>query len=282
MISSSLPLRNGVSWPGGASVAVALTFDVDAEAGWLCEGDQYKTRLTTLSEARFGITRGLPRVLSLLERHDVKATFFIPGETAERYPSAVHSIVDGGHELAHHGHAHLRSDRIDAAAQRREIEEALNTFEALGVPRPFGYRSPAWELTPETFALLNEFDFRYDSSCMGDDRPYHEVWGRYTILELPVHWSLDDWPRYGWNIDLGGVLGSPAAMHDEWFDEFESAAGEEGGRSLVLTMHPEVIGRSYRFVHLERWIEKVQSTHKAWFTTLEGIADHLSNTDPKA
>lgn len=282
MISSSLPLRDGVAWPGGASVAVALTFDVDAEAGWLCEGEQYKDRLTTLSEARFGITRGLPRVLSLLQRYDLRATFFIPGETAERYPAAAHSIVDGGHELAHHGHAHLRSDHVDEAAQRSEIEEALNTFEALGVPRPSGYRSPAWELTPETFALLKEFGFRYDSSCMGDDRPYYEAYGKHTILELPVHWSLDDWPRYGWNIDSGGVLGSPAAMHDEWLDEFESAASEGDGRSLVLTMHPEVIGRGYRFAHLERWIEKVQSTPEAWFTTLEGIADHVSSTDSEA
>lgn len=281
MISSFRPMPQSVVWPGGASVAVALTFDVDAEAGWLCEGPEYRSRLTTLSEARFGIARGLPRILNLLARHGLQSTFFVPGETAERYPFAIESIAKPGHEIAHHGHAHLRSDRISTDAQRREIEDALSTFQRLGIDRPAGYRSPAWEVTPETFALLKEHGFHYDSSCMGDDRPYFEVFGQRSILELPVHWSLDDWPRYGWNIDTGGILGSPAAMHDEWLDEFEHAT-TDAGRVMVLTMHPEVIGRSYRFAHLERWLDTVIHRPEAWFTTLGGIADHVNQSETAA
>jgi peptidoglycan-N-acetylglucosamine deacetylase len=271
MISSAVSVAKR-PWPSGAKVAVAVTFDVDAEAGWLCEGEQYRRRLTTLSEVRFGITRGLPRILQMLKDRDLPGTFFVPGETAERYPESILMIADAGHEIAHHGHAHLRSDRISAEFQREEIARAFEVFEKIGVPRPTGYRSPAWELTPETFELLIEFGFVYDSSCMGDDRPYYEKLGNQTILELPVHWAMDDWPRFGWNIDTGGVLGSPSAMYDQWMDELDLASREDNGASLVLTMHPEMIGRRHRFAHLIRWIDDVRSRDDVWFTSMGNLA----------
>lgn len=264
-----------IEWPGQARAAMSLTFDVDAEVGWLCEGHEYRRRLTTLSEVRFGITRGLPRILALLERLALPATFFVPGATAQRYPEAIAAIVEHGHEIAHHGHDHLRSDKVTAAEQRAEIELALEVFTKLGIDRPTGYRSPAWELTPETFDLLLEHGFQYDSSCMGDDRPYYEVYGGRSLLELPVHWSLDDWPRFGWNIDTAGVLGQPADMRAEWGDELELAV-REGGRLVIPTMHPEMIGRGYRFVHLERWLESIVGRTDIWFATMAQVAGHVS------
>jgi hypothetical protein len=62
-----------------------------------------------------------------------------------------------------------------------------------------GYRSPCWELTPQSLAMLAEQRFRYDSSCMGDDRPYYATCGQDQILEFPIHWSLDDWPCLAWH-----------------------------------------------------------------------------------
>src|SRR5262245_60339881 len=127
-------------WPGGAEVAVAITFDVDAEAGWLGEGEEYRRRLTTLSEARFGVRRGIPRILELLEETKVPATFYVPGETAERHTDALVPLVRAGHEIGHHGHLHLRSDKVSAAAQREEVEAGLAALDrAFGV-RPRGYR----------------------------------------------------------------------------------------------------------------------------------------------
>src|SRR3954471_15182764 len=131
-------------WPDGAQVAVSLTFDVDAESGWLGEDEAYARRLSTLSEGRYGVTRGLPRILEILDRHDVKGTFYTPGDTAERHTEALKDVLALAHEIAHHGYLHLRSDGIDEAKQRDEIErgtEALRT--RLGVD-PRGYRSPSW------------------------------------------------------------------------------------------------------------------------------------------
>jgi peptidoglycan/xylan/chitin deacetylase (PgdA/CDA1 family) len=264
----------GGNWPDGRQVAVSLTFDMDAEAGFLGDGEQYARRLTTLSEGRFGVTRGLPRILALLARHGIPATFFVPGYTAELHPDAVTDILAAGHEIAHHGYLHLRNDLVSAAEQRTEIERGLAALAAAGAPPPSGYRSPAWEMTPETLSLLVEHGFQYDSSCMGDDRPYLETWNGDTILELPVHWSLDDWPRFGWSIDHGGNVTHPAELLESWHAEFCAARAE--GRLVTYTMHPEVIGRAYRLVQLERLIELIEGTGDVWFAPLADIARHAT------
>jgi peptidoglycan/xylan/chitin deacetylase (PgdA/CDA1 family) len=264
----------GVNWPGGNRVAVSLTFDVDAESGFLGDSEKYARRLTTLSEGRYGVTRGLPRILALLARYDIRATFFVPGYTAELYPAAVAEIVGAGHEIGHHGHLHLRNDLVSADEQRAEIERGLAALAAAGAPRPAGYRSPAWEMTPETFRLLLEHGFKYDSSCMGDDRPYLESCGGQTILELPVHWSLDDYPRFGWSIDHGGNVADTTELFGSWHAEFCAARDE--GRLVVYTMHPEVIGRAYRLAQLEKLIVAMAESGDVWFATLAQVARHAA------
>jgi peptidoglycan/xylan/chitin deacetylase (PgdA/CDA1 family) len=261
------------AWPGGADVAVSLTFDVDAEAGWIGTGRPYDHRLTALSEARYGVVRGLPRILDLLRGHDIRGTFFVPGLTAQRYPDAVAAIVAAGHEVGHHGHLHLRSDKVSPAQQRDEIEQGIAALLDAGAPRPAGYRSASWELTPETFELLLEHGFGYDSSCMGDDRPYWETWAQHRILELPVHWSLDDWPRFGWSLDGGGNATDPAELRASWLAEYDLARAER--RSIVYTMHPEVIGRGQRFVELQRLVADIAERRGAWFAPLAEVAGHV-------
>jgi peptidoglycan/xylan/chitin deacetylase (PgdA/CDA1 family) len=258
-------------WPGGASVSVSLTFDVDAEAGFLGEGVEYARRLTALSEGRYGVTRGVPRILALLGRNGIPATFFVPGHTAETHQGLVEALLEHGHEVGHHGYLHLRSDRVSEAQQRDEIERGLEALARAGAPRPSGYRSTSWELTPETFALLVEHRFAYDSSCMGDDRPYFERSGKLEILELPVHWSLDDWPRFGWGIDGGGNVADPRELHHSWLAEYEAARAER--RHVVFTMHPEVIGRAHRLRQLDALVEAM-AAGDVWFARLEEVAAH--------
>jgi peptidoglycan/xylan/chitin deacetylase (PgdA/CDA1 family) len=265
--------RMDFTWPNGADAAVSLTFDVDAEAGWVGTGRPYERRLTALSEGRYGVVRGTPRILDLLARHDIRGTFFVPGYTARLHPQTVRAILDAGHEVAHHGHMHLRSDKISEQEQRDEIEHGLAALVEAGAPRPVGYRSASWELTPETFDLLIEHEFAYDSSCMGDDRPYWEISAGRRMLELPVHWSLDDWPRFGWSLDGGGNATDPAEFSRSWLAEYDLAREER--RSITYTMHPEVIGRGQRFVELERLVESIVDRGGAWFAPLAEVAAHV-------
>jgi len=259
------------SWPHGADVAVSLTFDVDGESAWLGRGAEYESRLSTLSDARFGIVRGLPRILALLRELQISATFYVPGDTAERHPDAIRAVADAGHEIGHHGYLHLRPDQIDEARQREEVDRGIAALEACVGRRPHGYRSPAWELTPATLAHIVARGFRYDSSCMGDDRPYVERHGPAEILELPVHWSLDDYPHFGFSLHDGGRLSGTAPVLDAWVAEFEVALRER--RHLTYTMHPEVIGRGYRTEMLRRFVETIRARANVWFATHAEVAD---------
>jgi peptidoglycan/xylan/chitin deacetylase (PgdA/CDA1 family) len=207
---------------------LAITIDVDGEAGLPDGGRDYGERLTSRSERAYGVLRGLPRLLRILDEHHARATFYVPGVTALRHAPEIAGILDRGHELGHHGHTHRRPDTLDADEQRREIElgrSALERFDA----RPAGYRAPGWELTPATLSLLAEHGFAWDSSLMGDDRPYLLPAGDATIVELPVHWSLDDAPYFTASPDGG-------RLWEVWRAEILGRPGRAEVLSLALTL----------------------------------------------
>jgi peptidoglycan/xylan/chitin deacetylase (PgdA/CDA1 family) len=262
------------AWPGGARVAVSLTFDVDGDPAWRGMDPRYDRRLSTLSQFRFGLVRGLPRVLRLLDDRSIQATFYVPGSTADAYPDAVREIAAAGHEVGHHGYDHVMPHAVDPARQRDEIERGIAALVEVTGERPRGYRAPCAELTPETLALLLEHDFRYDSSCMGDDRPYVEEFGGMAILELPMHWSLDDAPYFLFTAEARGLLRSPDDVVSIWLSEFRAAWAER--RHVTYVMHPEIIGRGPQIDALSRFLDDISQDGDVWFATHADVAAVLT------
>ena len=252
-------------WPRGAVASVSLTFDVDAESALMGMDLEETSNYSAFSERRFGVARGLPRILAFLADEGIKGTFYVPGYTAEHYPDQVGEIVEQGHELAHHGYFHRPPNRIDAAAQREELERGVAALEKLTGKAPLGYRSPSWEVTAETFSLLGEMGFEYDSSLMGDDHPYIEMLGGVSLVEFPVHWSLDDFPYYSWGEGRGGLMSDPATLSAVWMSEFR-AAWREGGH-VTYTAHPEITGRRSRFAAFEDLVRSIRSSGDVCFST---------------
>lgn len=267
------------TWPNDCRAAVSLTFDVDAESALLGRGLPEKLSYSAFSERRFGVVRGLTRILDLLSEVGVRGTFYTPGYTADHYPDAVREIVDRGHELAHHGYLHRPPNRIEAAAQREELVRGVESLSALSGRAPEGYRSPSWEVTEETFRLLGEMGFVYDSSCMGDDRPYLERIGSSSLVELPVHWSLDDFPYYSWQEDSKGPMSDPSAVMAVWRGELREALAEGG--HVTYTAHPAVSGRRTRFEALKAFVHEACSLENVWFATHGEVARLVrSSEDP--
>ena len=89
-----------------------------------------------------------------------------------------------------------------------------------------------------------------------------------------MHWSLDDWPRFGWNIDGGGNVADPDELRRAWIAEFESALAER--RHTSFTMHPEVIGRPYRLAQFEQVVEHMAASGDVWFARMDEVADHAA------
>lgn len=259
-------------WPGGHRAAVSLSYDLDADVGdsWR----KLSTFLTTQSEARFGAGRALERLLRVMDEHHAPSTFFVPGEIAQLYPREVQAVMAAGHEIGHHGHIHLAIDRIREIEQREEMERGLEALAALGVT-PRGYRCPGWDLTRYTLELLVQHGFQYDSSCMGDDRPYYLPSHSDRLLEMPVHWSLDDWVFFRFSngniYDGNGTMSDPEACLNTWKREVLNAV-DEGGH-VTITMHPEVMGRGYRAHMLGEFLGWLRSDAKVWIATLADVAD---------
>ena len=260
-------------WPEGKKVAVTVTFDVDAETAPFAMGDQYVDRPTRMSEARFSVIRGVPRILELFGRLDLRTTFFVPGWTAEAYPHVVETILAGGHEIGHHGYVHSKVTDATPDQQREEMERGFAALESVGAPRPTGYRNPMGEMSLETVRLVDEFGFHYDSSFLGDDRPYIEKIGAIELLELPWAWSLDDWPYFGYDGDFGGTPQPASAWREVVWDEFQQGCDE--GRNVNIVCHPEIIGRGYRFRHLSQLLEDIVSSGDAWIPTMSELASHV-------
>lgn len=256
-------------WPRDAAVAVCWTVDVDADvaSAGAIEGAHGRT---TISHGRFGIMRGLPRLLGLLDRFEIPATFYVPGWVALHYRAQLTALSDGAHEVGHHGFLHLRPDQCSPALQRDEIERGIAALTELCGTQPRGYRSPSWELTNETLEILLEHGFSYDSSCMGDDRPYFEMLRERRLLEFPVHWSLDDWPYFSFTGGPEGTLSDVDAWRRSWLLEIEQAVSER--RVVTLTLHPEVIGRGYRIAALEQLIGEIREREDVWFARHGDIA----------
>ncbi len=228
---------------GDPSAALLLTFDFDAESSWLQPGVEPAAQdLTQLSWGAFGGRRGIHRILAMLAELELPATFFVPGWTVDAYPDRVKEIHAAGHEVGHHGYHHVPPISLSAAEQREDLLRGVEAIERCTGERPLGYRSPSWQLAPPTLELLVEHGFAYDSSCMGDDRPYVERHGELEILELPVHWTLDDFPQLSWFPHLSGPLRDPGDVMVTWRREVDAAIAEQ--RPLVLTCHPETIGRA--------------------------------------
>jgi peptidoglycan/xylan/chitin deacetylase (PgdA/CDA1 family) len=245
------PAREG--WLAGAAASVFLGFDLDAEETILALGDQYSSDLSTMSHQAYGPKVGVPRILDLLDRHGVPGTFFVPGAAADRWPGVVRSIVSAGHEVALHGYTHESLTNLDAEAQANDFNRSLSSFGELGV-EPRGYRAPYWQQTSETLDLIADAGLLYDSSLMDDDRPYLlEVRGR-ELVELPVHWSLDDWEQYAFlpEPDIGQRIVAPSRVAELWLEELD--AMRETGSLCALTCHPFLSGRPSRIRALERFI----------------------------
>jgi peptidoglycan-N-acetylglucosamine deacetylase len=267
-------------WPDEARAACSITFDVDAESAILAIDSRFAERASTMSHQAYGPKVGVPRLLGVLERAGVRATFFVPGFTARRYPDTVRAIVAGGHEVGWHNDLHEAPHSLSEAEERAIIERGTEVLEPLTGVRPRGYRAPLWELNARTPELLAFAGFGYDSSLMDDDVPYRLETAAGTLIELPVHWSLDDWEQYAYlpEPDIGSQIELPSKVLELWTGELDAMRDE--GCLLVLTMHPFLSGRPSRAKMLGELLTRIRDRGDVWTATLGEIADHAEATIP--
>lgn len=262
---------------------VCLSFDFDQMSSRIFRGD---TTPTPLSRGEYGARVGMPRVLELLDRESIPATFFVPGHSADTFPQLVEKAVEAGHELGHHGWLHEVPATLTEEQERSVLIRGIESLQRISGIRPIGYRSPSWDLSPDSIRLLQEFGFRYDSSLMADD--FQLYWcregdvshtdrafefGRETeLVEMPVSWLLDDFPLFEYDQRTRTGMAPASRVEEIWRDEFDYMVDRMSGGVFTLTMHPQVIGRGHRMLMLERLIGHMRE-RGAMFRRMGDVAD---------
>jgi len=271
---------------------VCLTFDFDVMTGFIARG---MTTPTPISRGEFGLV-AMPRILELLRRQKITATFFVPGVVIDMYPAACESIVAAGHEIGHHGYTHVPPASMSREAEEEGLTRGNEAIRRICGQAARGYRSPSWDLSPHTVELLLRHGFVYDSSMMGDDyTPYHArkgdqirleepcLWGVPTaLIEMPISWTLDDYPHFEFVRTQSSVLPGLMNAHNvlqNWIDDFVYMQQILDWGVLTYTMHPFVIGRGHRMLMLERLIGTLREGG-AVFLSMEAAAAEFAERNP--
>ena len=261
------------SWPGGARCAVALSFDSDHETNELREGGDSPGKL---SQGQYGNRQGVPRIVEILKRHDVPASFFVPAVTALLYPDEQKNLAGLGHEIGIHGWIHERNSVLPIDAERDLMQRSFEVLHKITGVAPVGMRTPSWDFSPNTLRLAKELGLIYDSSLMADVDCYELLMDEQAtgVIELPVEWIRDDAVYF--NMNRFAALRPytpPTDVFDIFKREFDAAYAEGG--LFQLTMHPHIIGYRSRVWILDALIRHIQQHSDVWFATHADIVRYV-------
>jgi peptidoglycan/xylan/chitin deacetylase (PgdA/CDA1 family) len=270
-VRAGRPLRPA-QWKDGARCAVALSFDSDHETNELRDGGE---SIGKLSQGQYGNRQGIPRILDILAKNDVKASFFVPAVVALLYPDEQRRVVAEGHEIGIHGWIHERNSVLPVEAERDLQMRSADTLERIAGVRPVGIRTPSWDFSPNTLAITRDMGLKYDSSLMADVDCYELLMdGANTgVVELPVEWIRDDAVYFNMNRFAGlRPYTPPTDVFDIFKREFDGAYSEGG--LFQLTMHPHISGYRSRVWILQELIRYIRAHTNVWFATHAEIVEY--------
>jgi peptidoglycan-N-acetylglucosamine deacetylase len=255
------------TWPNGARCAVVLSFDNFGESFDLL---RYGHAGGALADGVYAPRRGVPRVLDLLERHQLPATFFVEGWNARKHSELLREVAAQGHEIAAHGWMHETWNTLEPERERDLIARTTATIADVTGTAPRGWRAPSGLTTRETLALIHAAGYDWDSSFGDEDVPYRlgiATDRDETLVELPWQWSLDDAAYFAYP----GSIRRPADVAQLWIDEFDAAYATTG--YFMLVCHPRYIGRPARITALETLVNHIRAHDDIWFATCSAVAD---------
>lgn len=261
-------------WPEGIRCAVMFSFDVDGETLWTSRNPENWRRPGNLAQGAYGPRVGVPKILDVLDRHQVKSSFFIPGWIIEKYPHMAKDIQSRGHEIGYHGYLHEFDINAGYEKEKEIMDHTLEVFHRILKTRPVGYRSPLYEVTESTLQIMDEYQFSYSSMMMDDDFPH--FWQRENkiikIVELPTQWMWEDASFFFFTLSepVRRGISSCKQVFDIWIEEFDEIY--KHGAFLNLIFHPQVIGRFSRVKLIDDLLSYMENKKGTWIARGEDIA----------
>lgn len=187
------------------------------------------------------------RIMVFLQKRNVKATFFVLGEVADKYPDLIRSIARAGHELGVHGFNHQKIFELSEQDFRKQISRTRNLLQDISGKEVRGFRAPAFSIRPDTswaLDVLAEEGFYYDSSIF-PFKGHRYGWpgfpkkpvrltlrGGKSIIEVPmstVRFIGRDWPVAG-----GGYL----RIFPWWYTHIAASQLIHLNQPIIIYFHP--------------------------------------------
>jgi peptidoglycan/xylan/chitin deacetylase (PgdA/CDA1 family) len=276
----------------------AFGTDIDSVAGWIGSyggGDSP----SDIQRGIFATEVGIPRLLRLFKKYDLRTSFFIPGHSLETFPDQMRMIVDGGHEVGAHGYLHENPIAMTPQQEEDVLVKSIELIEGLTGRAPRGYVAPWWEMSNSTAALLQKYNFSYDhSQGYRDFQPFYarvgDEWNTidYTkqakewmhplkhgkeidLVDIAANWYVDDLPPMMFMKKAPNSHGfvNPRHIEEMWRDQFDWVYREMDYGVFAFTIHPDVAGRPQVLLMLERLIDHINGHEGVEWATFEEIAD---------
>ena len=286
-------------------IFVSFGVDIDAVAGWLGSYGGADSP-SDIQRGIFAGQVGVPRLLTLFQRKNINATWFIPGHSLETFPDQVRMIFDAGHEIGAHGYSHENPVAMTEAQEDAVMEKSVELITKLTSQAPKGYVAPWWELSEYTPVLLKKFGFSYDHSQQHKDFvPYYSIVGDswtpidyskhpdewmkplehgkpVDLVEIAANWYVDDLPPMMFIKSSPNSHGfvNPRDIEQMWRDQFDWVYRELDYATFPITIHPDVAGRPQVLLMLERLIEYIGQHDGVKFTTMDEIATDFRTRFP--
>ncbi|MFQ5903170.1 MAG: polysaccharide deacetylase family protein [Candidatus Binatia bacterium] len=259
-----------VRWPSGVRLPIVFTFEHQSgEASPLMPGG--RPNYMVGDAMQYGARRGIWNILEMLERYGIKATFFVCGTTAERFPEAVRVAQETGHEIAGMSYSFESVRTASTERERAVVNGTIGALQDLTGVRILGWRCPDYRISPQTLDILIESDFLWDSSLLNDDTPYLFEHGGRRLVEIPFTTSTADKTFVGFPTPQRG---GPDGLASVWNCEFEVLyqEGERATRFLILSLQTWLVGRPAVLRKFKQFLERVVSNKGLWYSRCCDIA----------
>lgn len=285
-------MTNHYPWPDNKRLAMSLVVNVEEGSEYsIKEGDKGMEPVDELqvhlkkpmrnygneSNYQYGINEGAPRIIKLLDKYKVPATWTAAALSLERAPFIAEAIKRRGDETCSHGYRWVFQFRMGEAEERQFIRDAVSSIKKTTGKRPQGWLS-RYLLTENTRRLLQEEGFLYHMDDYSADAPFWDAVEGSDEPMVIVPYALDSNDMKMWV--------APSLTPEDWLkyakDTFD-VLYEEGAdqpRMMSLGLHLRIIGRPGRIGALEEFLRYVTSKNDVWFTTREAIAEHFARHVP--
>jgi peptidoglycan/xylan/chitin deacetylase (PgdA/CDA1 family) len=272
-----------VTWPGGARVAVSMVVNYEEGSEHsFAFGDPvqepYKEYPKTLPEGvrdfgnesayEYGARAGFWRVLRILRKHGVPATFYACAVALERNPPAARAITAHGHEVCCHGYRWEEVFRKSEEEERADIARAVASLQRTTGERPVGWYSRYAPSLHTRRLLMEEGGFLYDSESYADDLPYYVRVEGKPWLVLPYTLETNDIKFWAGGFSTGSDFRD--YMRDALDVLWEE--GAETPRMMSVGLHMRIVGRPGRAKALDDFLAYARAKVGVWFARRIDIA----------